>query len=463
MEYRYYRELKHNYLVFEDKTNNTGDSYQYRIAESGRIRGLVPCTQRSINGENFFYYEIGSMQTLRDRYQVSGMDHRQLHSLLTGIKELLESLSEFLMGEEGLVFNSRYIYTDLSSSETKLIFCPFFDEQKSFSDFAIELLELVDEKDEIATRMVYGLCDLSQEKGDFIYEAILRTLESSTITEDASLSGDADVKEERASLEDSADFYEGEEGESHEESPSEGSRLKKADARLGGKLQLLFSLLFGAVIAAMVYIRTHYYLNGQENMLSILVMLVCAVTGVISFAGGLKALKGKDGAKTKEDRPQESDISEDKEDFSYEQDYGFEEDTQKQGTFTSYQKPVRVSASFDRNRPSPDLGETMVLDSENETGMALFSRNLDKTLRIALDVLPITIGKMDGCVDTVVSDRSISRIHCRFTKEGERIAVYDLGSTNGTFRNGVKLRPREKTYIEEGDEIRLGRVCFDCR
>ena len=58
---------------------------------------------------------------------------------------------------------------------------------------------------------------------------------------------------------------------------------------------------------------------------------------------------------------------------------------------------------------------------------------------------------------------SISRMHCRFVSDGGRIAVIDLGSTNGTFKNGLKLLPQQKTYIDEGDEIRLGRVCFDCR
>ncbi len=43
------------------------------------------------------------------------------------------------------------------------------------------------------------------------------------------------------------------------------------------------------------------------------------------------------------------------------------------------------------------------------------------------------------------------------------VTVLDLGSTNGTFRNGIRLKPREKTFLEKGDEIRMGRVCFDCR
>ena len=129
----------------------------------------------------------------------------------------------------------------------------------------------------------------------------------------------------------------------------------------------------------------------------------------------------------------------------------------------SYRKPIKVTGAVHTERTEFDCGETVVLDEPEKGEIALFSRNLDKTVRIALGALPLTVGKMEGCVDRVIGDKSISRIHCRFVEEAGKIAVLDLGSTNGTFRNGVKLKPQEKTFIEEGDEIRIGRVCFDCR
>ena len=95
--------------------------------------------------------------------------------------------------------------------------------------------------------------------------------------------------------------------------------------------------------------------------------------------------------------------------------------------------------------------------------MTLYSRNADKTFRIPLDNLPITIGKLEGYVDTVIKDMSISRIHCRFSREGEKIMVSDLGSTNGTFKNGLRLGTKVKVPVEEGDEIKIGRICFDLR
>ena len=85
MEYKYYRELKHNYLVFEDKRVAGESGYQYKIAQSGRIKGLVPCAERNINGEKYFYYEINSMQTIRDRFSSNKMNAVQLKRLLGDI------------------------------------------------------------------------------------------------------------------------------------------------------------------------------------------------------------------------------------------------------------------------------------------------------------------------------------------------------------------------------------------
>ncbi len=457
MEYKYYRELKHNYLVFEDKSAAKESRYQYKIAQSGRIRGLVPCAERNINGEKYFYYEINSMQTIRDRFSSNKMNADQLKKLLGDIKEVLEGLSEFLLGEEGVVFNCGSIYTDLSSGDYRFIYCPFFDEQKSFSEFTMELLELVDEKDEQATELAYRLCEQSAALGDFTYETIEKTL-GEVPTENR----DRCYEEKRVEAlpenfnepdEDYSDVYD----EFEEE--EERGRLKSAGRRLGGKLQLLFSLMFFCVVGAMVYIRMNYVLSSEENMLSILVMLVSVITGVVAMAGGFKELR-KTGTDVEKRAKKTSELDED-EMYPEQIDCGDEDDGFGYDDDYAYQSPVRGESSFAGNRI--ECGETVVLDEVKSDGIALFSRNLDKTVRIALDRLPLTVGKMEGCVDKVLGDMSISRMHCKFINDSGRIAIIDLGSTNGSYRNGLRLTPQQKTYIEEGDEIRLGRVCFDCR
>ncbi len=453
MEYRYYRELKHNYLVFENRDEESSDMrYQFKIMESGRIKNLVPCARRNINGEKFFYYEINSMQSLKDRFSSGKMDYLQLRRLLTDVKELMDGLSEFLLGQEGIVFNIQSVFTDLATGEYKFLYCPFFDEKKSFSDFAMELLDIVDENDQKATDLVYRLCEESASRGDFIYEVIESLDDTEEETADVKKSEDVEFLGQQVVFQE--DLFEDDEKETP--SNERESRIQRANKRLSGKLQLFFSLMFMCLMGAMVYIRMNYILSSEENILSIVVMIVSAITGTVALVGGFKEMK--------KGSSQKDETSEDKEEFDgedEEDDYFYEQEDEGEETARFTRSVQAETISFPKREVTS--AETVVLDQERTEGLALFSRNLDKTVRIPLQNLPVTIGKLEGCVDVILSDPSISRMHCRIEESQGRAYVRDTGSTNGTFRNGLRLKQQEMVCIEEGDEIRIGRVCFDCR
>jgi pSer/pThr/pTyr-binding forkhead associated (FHA) protein len=58
--------------------------------------------------------------------------------------------------------------------------------------------------------------------------------------------------------------------------------------------------------------------------------------------------------------------------------------------------------------------------------------------------------------DFIVDAALVSRLHCRFTARPDgRLEIEDLGSTNGTFVNGRKVKRAE---LKEGDALGLGRV-----
>src|SRR5438477_4410167 len=52
-----------------------------------------------------------------------------------------------------------------------------------------------------------------------------------------------------------------------------------------------------------------------------------------------------------------------------------------------------------------------------------------------------------------LNDEGVSREHCAFLREGEKMIVVDLGSTNGTFCNGIKIDRKE---LADGDKIMVG-------
>jgi hypothetical protein len=52
----------------------------------------------------------------------------------------------------------------------------------------------------------------------------------------------------------------------------------------------------------------------------------------------------------------------------------------------------------------------------------------------------------------------VSRRHVMIIKEGNLLKVADLGSTNGTYLNGVRLQPRQPRLLRTGDQLSLGQL-----
>ena len=457
MEHRYYRDLKHSYVIVDvkDEAEDKNCRYQQKVLESKRVKRFLPCSLRQINNEQFLYYDVTSMMSMEDRFAVKKMNYGQVKGFLTDLKNMLMSMSEFLLGEEGIVFNMGSIFANLSSDEFNFMFFPYSDDNPKFSDFCEELLDFVDYEDEKASSLIYNLCDMIKEEGAMLLDVISSVISSDEEEESLETSVREESMDEQYSYDDA--YEDDDYDEEYNQESVAGNRMKMSKAVLGGKIQLLFAFLFVAVIAAVTYVRMNFVLSDEENLLSMGVMLVSGVTGVIALLTGMRDIRKAREAFRGETVVKTDDLDD------------YDEDDYEENSENSYRNPIRITASFkekEEERPVkklPKCEETMVLTDEAEEGMTLYSRNLDKTVRIELDNLPVVIGKMEGCVDMIVSDPSVSRIHCKFVSEGDRVAVVDLGSTNGTFKNGVKLSPKDKNYIEEGDEIKIGRVCFDCR
>lgn len=74
-----------------------------------------------------------------------------------------------------------------------------------------------------------------------------------------------------------------------------------------------------------------------------------------------------------------------------------------------------------------------------------------------LETESLTIGKRKEEADIVLEEISVSRMHARIFKEGNEIYLEDLNSTNGTYKNGLRLEPYEKRKLETEDEILIGK------
>ena len=107
-----------------------------------------------------------------------------------------------------------------------------------------------------------------------------------------------------------------------------------------------------------------------------------------------------------------------------------------------------------------DYGRTIYIEQKvEEQGIRkLYTPDGRVIAKLEKDVF--VIGKQKEEVDLVLEDDTISRLHARICKEEDIIYLEDLNSTNGTFKNGLRLQPYEKRRLEEGDEVRFGKLLF---
>lgn len=104
-----------------------------------------------------------------------------------------------------------------------------------------------------------------------------------------------------------------------------------------------------------------------------------------------------------------------------------------------------------------EYGRTVYLEEQRrERVRGLYRDNGELAVRI--DRLPFVIGKKREEVDYALDDRSVSRVHARILEENGILYLEDLNSTNGTYKNGLRMQPYEKRKLEKDDELRFGRA-----
>ena len=78
----------------------------------------------------------------------------------------------------------------------------------------------------------------------------------------------------------------------------------------------------------------------------------------------------------------------------------------------------------------------------------------DKTIDVAEE--PITVGRQLGNFITL-NDDQLSRFHCVIEMKRGVLGVRDLGSRNGTYVNGEKIKAKR---LQDGDKVRVGKTEF---
>ncbi len=86
--------------------------------------------------------------------------------------------------------------------------------------------------------------------------------------------------------------------------------------------------------------------------------------------------------------------------------------------------------------------------------VVLASPTLEEGTEVELDAHPLTVGRGETNDIPIPADEYASARHARFEPRRDGVWIEDVGSTNGTFVNGIRLT-RERR-LAPGDVVRVG-------
>lgn len=115
------------------------------------------------------------------------------------------------------------------------------------------------------------------------------------------------------------------------------------------------------------------------------------------------------------------------------------------------------SNSFETRRPSKPLVQHLNISGFDGRGHVI--RYALDPENFALHDYALKIGRAPAS-DLVIDDSTVSRDHAKISLLEDGFYIRDLGSTNGTYINGVKLSPFEASKICSGDSLTFGKLEF---
>ncbi len=448
LEAKYFRDYRHNYMILPCGLAQPEKNYQCKLLISNKFEEMLHCSLRHVNGAAYLYYDISSRTTLESLYRGRQFSFGQVRELLEQLCGIYCRLGDHFMDETKLVLLPEHIYYDLSRKKYIGLFYPDYEEDKPYEALMDYLLEHMDSQDERLADVIYQIYERAEESTFSLFDAMQLLGEQEEICAD----GENETNEAAVFIPDavavSAPVF-----------PAEDS-LNLCGEIPAKERKNYFSVFLTVLsvlgIAGIAYIYGFYELSDEEMM----TLYGCGVLmGICLLAGITGVLRG--GGKREEAKNMPAPFLQEEEHLSPSETVSLEQVLSRGSGPESDVSGKREKSGADRLwEEQENGGNTVFFDNTQAAEYKLYALDRKNKRHIDLAKFPYTVGKMVGCVDCVLADDSVSRIHARFEKEGDIIHLIDMNSTNGTYKNGLRLQPQESVEIEPGDEIRFGNLNY---
>ena len=438
LEPKYYRDYGHNYMILQCTQQETVRSYQYKILTSGKIGEILKCSVRYINGSTYYYYDISSRTTLNNLYRDKKMSRAQVKDILCQIYGIYEKLAGYFMEEAGLVLLPEHIYYDLTDRKYIGLYYPDYhtEESNAYKPLMDFLLEHIDTEDRNLAENMYRIYEMTEENCFFIEDA-LRILEDSEAAIQETLCEPIQRQDQESDVISTEEY--------NIETDYWEPEKQEKETKQRNLFYPVFAVLSALGIAGAIVVRCMYELAQREEIILYGVIAAMGACLLLCLAGIYNGSKRKESSGGKKD----ADAIE-----------VYPQDINLPSLETVINRDMNPEIPEYKPQKSNDYGNTVFFDENAVREYKLYAMDKKNKRHIELNQFPCTVGKMAGCVDYVLADNSVSRIHARFDRQGDKVLLTDMNSTNGTFKNGLRMQPQETVEIEPGDEVRFGNLNY---
>ena len=471
----YERSMNHNYMVlgkcdFFGTADDNSKNYRVRMLLDNKIQGLLPITYRQVNGESKYYYEINSLQSLDRIMEKSALKYRELRALFLGCINLFNRLEEYLLSGEQIIIRPDFIYVNVESMEPYFVCYPDYtgDVRVSFIEFVDELLTRIDHTDEQAVMLGYQVYRYTRNP-NYVLSEIRKFMECPMehVSEKSSFQNTAHHNEKssefcftpekpiaetsdnirnNSSLQPRYSSPVSEDYGIYDDRDQEDISSKGGDRKqlIGGIFCVFIALCAGAVIVCARTLKL-FALSSDNELYLYGAVAMALVAAALFFVCYIKAVRQKNTIAQLNGKEEDEIYAElIKEDFV--------------NDLTIKETPCKKNDK-----------ETIFMGNANETvcldGTMIEERVLcgsinGKEVKVPLDCLPLTVGKLGSVSDFIINDTAVSKMHARFEEHNGKVCVCDLNSTNGTVHNGEMIAINTPVALQPGDKLRFGRSCF---
>lgn len=414
MKVRYRNDLYGNYMLIEIPKEEDTSQYSYKMLERNRIAGVLNCQERMEDGKSYWYADVSKKRNLVQEYQDKKLQLEDMIAIFQQVTPIVEEVRNYLLNESMVVMDPEYIYKDLENDNLSVLVLPWIQEKNTIHKLAEFFLEKMNHRDENGVNAAYLFyCQQSQEH--FSWHRFLPVLEKESIlkrqkSKEEFLSKNNSDMLKKENTEDvwnelnekgiKESFF------TEEKEEFQGKNIRNTKK----KVAIIFLVTAIALLIFSMLPYTNYAMKIFGISLSILLFIVF-----------LFLIFSKRKEKDKKQICTEDEI-------------------------------------IPKQEIDIGMKETIFFNACEEECLKLQWKEKGRQKQYVLREFPCTVGKIKEEVSMVISDLSVSRIHCRFIEKDNKVCVMDLNSTNGTFLNGLPIKNGEILEIEKNDEIHVGKV-----